>query len=142
MWQPIDAWRSDGGSGKLVSIRGTARIERYNPRTGMVRAKLVESLDVIERGAAIGPVGRRFDIVPPVANDLDIEAKILASIYPYQLFGQHHVVFIDKGEKDGVRPGNRFFAVRRGDRWYEQQDTIGQGLLHRASRTRAAKSTT
>ena len=130
VWQPLEAWRSDGGSGKLVSIRGTARIERYNPKTGMVRAKLIESLDVIERGAAIGPVGRRFDVVPPVPNDLDIEARILASVYPYQLFGQDQVVFIDKGEKDGVRPGNRFFAVRRGDRWYEQQDTIGQmGLL-------------
>src|SRR5262249_3271727 len=27
------------------------------------------------------------------------------------------VVFIDKGEKEGVRPGNRFFAMSRTDPW-------------------------
>jgi hypothetical protein len=69
--------------------------------------------------------------VQPVPNDRDIEARILASVYPYQLFGQHHVVFLNKGEKDGVRPGNRFFAVRRGDRWRESLDTAGQMALLR-----------
>jgi hypothetical protein len=35
-------------------------------------------------------------------------------------------VFIDKGEKDGVKPGQRFFAVRRGDRWVQQIRGSGQ----------------
>ena len=29
--------------------------------------------------------------------------------------GQHHVVFIDKGVREGVEVGNRFHVVRRGD---------------------------
>src|SRR5262249_34661794 len=38
-------------------------------------------------------------------------------IYPLQIYGQNQVVFIDKGEKEGVRPGNRFFAISRIDPW-------------------------
>src|SRR5690606_16150219 len=91
----------------------------YNPKTRMVRARVVESLDVIERGARVGPVLRRFAVIPPAASDKDLEARIIASIYPHHLFGQHQVVFLDKGEDDGVRPGQRFFAIRRGDRWVE-----------------------
>jgi hypothetical protein len=29
------------------------------------------------------------------------------------------VVFIDRGENDGIQPGNRLFVVRRGDAWRE-----------------------
>ncbi|MGK4007786.1 LysM peptidoglycan-binding domain-containing protein [Sorangium sp. So ce1036] len=115
-----------GAKGELVTVRGTARVDRYNPKTHMVRARIVESLDTIERGDRVGSVLRRFDVVPPTSSAQDIEAKILASIYPYQLFGQHQVVFLDKGEKDGVKPGQRFFAVRRGDRWVQQLGSAGQ----------------
>jgi hypothetical protein len=126
IWRPIRTAASSRAKGELVSIRGTARIDRFNPRTRMVRARIVESLDVIERGARVGPVGRRFDVVPPIRSDRDLDASIIASIYPYHFHGQHQVVFIDRGEKDGVRPGMRFFAMRRGDRWQESIDSAGQ----------------
>jgi hypothetical protein len=71
-------------------------------------------------------VGRKFDVVPPVKSDRDLEASILASVYPSHFYGGQAVVFIDRGEKDGVRPGMRFFAVRRGDRWQQQIGTAGQ----------------
>ncbi|MCC6554998.1 MAG: LysM peptidoglycan-binding domain-containing protein [Polyangiaceae bacterium] len=116
---PLRRAGSGDAEGELVSVRGTARVDRYNPKTRMVRARVVESLDVIERGARVGPVLRRFDVIPPAASDKDLEARIIASIYPHHLFGQHQVVFLDKGEDDGVRPGQRFFAIRRGDRWVE-----------------------
>jgi hypothetical protein len=126
IWRPIRTAESENAKGTLVSIRGTARIDRYNPNTHMVRARIVESLDVIERGAKVGPVGRRFDVVPPVRSEVDLTANILGSTYAYQFYGQNQVVFIDRGEKEGVRVGQRFFAVRRGDRWDEQLDTAGQ----------------
>lgn len=113
--------------GELVSIRGTARIERYNEKTRIAKAKITEALDVIERGAKIGPVNRRFDVVPPVVSEQDMEARILASIYPFQFFGQYQVIFIDVGEKEGVKVGQRFFAIRRGDRW--RQGIAGAGNL-------------
>jgi hypothetical protein len=113
----VDEKGESTSKGELVSIRGTARVDRYNEKTRIVKARITESLDVIERGAKIGPVGRRIDVVPPVVSDQDMEARILASLYPLQLFGQEHVVFLDKGEKDGVKVGQRFFAIRRGDKW-------------------------
>lgn len=113
--------------GQLVSIRGTARVDRYNEKTRIVKAKITESLDVIERGAKVGPVGRRFDVVPPAVSDQDMEARILASLYPLQLFGQEQVVFLDKGEKEGVKVGQRFFAIKRGDKW--RQGLRGAGDL-------------
>jgi hypothetical protein len=44
---------------------------------------------------------------------------------PLQIYGNHHVVFLDKGEKNGVKVGQRFFAVRRGDRWQQSLRTAG-----------------
>ncbi len=130
IFRPIRTVASDNAGGELVSIRGTAKIERYNPKTKMARARIIEALDVIERGVKVGPVGRKFDVVPAVRSDRDLEASILAAVYPYHFFGQNQVVFIDRGEKDGVKVGMRFFAVMRGDRWQQTTGTIGQtGLL-------------
>lgn len=103
--------------GKLVQIQGTVRINEWNPKTGIARATVVESLDAIERGARVGPVGRRFTIVPPQRNEVDVRASVVASLYPHVFYGQHQIVFVDKGEKEGLRPGNRLHIVRRGDAW-------------------------
>jgi hypothetical protein len=130
IFQLIRTVESDNAKGTLVSIRGTAKVERYNPKTRMARARIIESLDTIDRGAKIGAVGRKFDVVPPVKSDRDLEATILASVHPYHFYGQNQVVFIDRGEQDGVKVGMRFFAVSRGDRWMKTTPTIGQtGLL-------------
>ena len=130
IFQPIRTVESDNAKGTLVNIRGTAKIERYNPRTRMARARIVESIDVIDRGAKVGAVGRKFDVVPAVKSDRDLEATILASVHPYHFYGNNQVVFIDRGEQDGVKVGMRFFAVMRGDRWMKLAPTIGQtGLL-------------
>lgn len=132
LFRPIRTVESKNAKGELVSIRGTARIERYNPKTRMARAHIVEALDVIERGAKVGPVVRQLDKgVKPTPSAEDLEARILASIYPYQLFGQHQVLFIDKGDKEGVKLGQRFFAVRRGDRWAQSAKGAGPMGLQR-----------
>lgn len=116
----------DGNKGELVSVRGAARVDRINPKTKMVKAKITESLDVIERGIKVGTVERHFDVVPPATSEVDLEARILASLDPLQLYGQHHLVFIDKGEKDGVKVGQRFFAIRKGDRWEQSLKSTGK----------------
>jgi nucleoid-associated protein YgaU len=126
VFQIIRGVGSGKASGELVSVRGTVRVDRYNPKTHMVRGRILESLDVIERGAKVGAVLRRFDVVPPKQSGKDLEARIIASLYPHQMFGQHQVVFLDKGIKEGVEPGMRFFAVRRGDRWAQTLGSAGQ----------------
>ena len=119
IFRPIKQVGEGKAKGDLVSVRGTVRVDRYNPKTRMVRAKIIESLDVVERGAMVAPVVRRFDVIPPVQSDKDVEARIIASVYPNHLYGHQQVVFLNKGSEEGVRPGQRFFAIRRGDRWVQ-----------------------
>jgi len=104
-------------AGTIVQIQGTARIDQWNPQDRVARARVVESLNVIERGAKIGPLARRFEIVPPKRNDADVQAHVLASVHPNEFWGQNQVVFIDKGEEAGLKLGNRLFIIRRGDAW-------------------------
>jgi hypothetical protein len=113
--------------GYIVAIQGTVRVNAWNEKTRVARAKIIESLDVIERGMSVAPLGRSFDVVPPVPNEREVWAKIIAAIEPRELIGQHQVVFIDKGSKDGLRAGNRLFAVRRGDRW-DQSVKVGRPM--------------
>ena len=130
LFRPIRTVENENAKGELVSIRGTARIDRYNPKTRMVRARITEALDTIERGVKVGPVARKFDVVPPVVADADLDANILASLYPNQVYVQHQVVFLDKGAKEGVKAGQRFFAIRRGDRWAQNIKGAGtQAIL-------------
>lgn len=106
--------------GELVKVYGTVRVDAFDSETHVAKGMLIESLDVVERGAKVGPVGRRFDVVSPKEADVDLEARILTSVYPNVFFAQNQVVFIDKGSEDGLVPGNRLRAVRHGDTWRRQ----------------------
>lgn len=114
-----------GADGELVSIRGTARVDRYNPKTHMARAQVIEAIDTIERGAKVGPIGRRFEVVPPKVADQDLDTSIAAALFPNQFWGENQVIFVNKGSDDGVKPGNRFFAVERVDRWLRDHRRAG-----------------
>jgi LysM domain-containing protein len=105
--------------GSLVAFKGTVRIDAFDPETRMAQGELIESLDAIERGAKVGPIGRRFYVVPPAKSQIDVRARVLTSMYPHAIMGKDQVLFIDRGENDGIQPGNRLFVVRRGDVWRE-----------------------
>lgn len=109
--------------GKMVAFKGTIKIEAWDPKTRVARGEIVESLDVIERGAKVGPVGRRYYVVPPTASQVDLRARILTSLYPHLIMGRDQVVFIDRGANDGLKPGNRLFVVRHGDAWRRTLET-------------------
>lgn len=111
------------GAGKVIEIQGTVKVDQWNPKERIARARIVESLDAIERGARVGPIQRKFEVVPPVRNDKDVESTVLTSVHPHNFFGQNQVVFIDKGEEGGLKPGNRMFVIRKGDAWHRTQPT-------------------
>ena len=98
-------------------------MNQWNPKDRIARAIITEAIDAIERGARVGPVTRRFEVVPPARNDKDVTASILTSVQPHGLFGQNQIVFIDKGDEAGVKPGNRLFVIRKGDAWHASQTT-------------------
>jgi len=103
--------------GKLVEILGTVRVISYDPDERVARVVVDESLRPIERGTMIGPVHRRFSLVPPVANERELKGHIIAFLDPVILAATHQVVFVDRGQTDGVKEGNRFFVIEKRDRW-------------------------
>jgi hypothetical protein len=105
------------GSGAIVQIQGTVRVDQWNSKDRVARGQIVETLDAIERGARIGPIRRRFNVVAPVRNLNDVAGKVIASVRLHEFFGQNQVVFIDRGVQEGLQVGNRLFVVRRGDAW-------------------------
>jgi hypothetical protein len=103
--------------GQIIAIKGTVRVDQWNPKTHVARGEIIESVDVIERGALVGEVGRRFDVVPPKTAKVDRWARVLNSVYPHEFLGQDQILFIDRGTEDGISAGNRLFIVSKGDVW-------------------------
>lgn len=115
--QPEDVPGARKPPGEVVAVSGTVRVERWDPKTRVARAEIIESVDVIERGAKIGPVRRTFQVVPPKKNTRQVEARVLTSLYPHVFMGQNQVVFLDRGSRDGLEAGNTLLVLRKGDTW-------------------------
>lgn len=111
------------GSVKLVQIQGTVRVDFWNAKERIARGRITETLDTIERGARLGPIARKFEVVPPRRNDVELRAGVSASVFPRQLHGSNQVVFLDRGEVDGLKPDNRLFVLRQGDAWHQTVPT-------------------
>jgi hypothetical protein len=103
--------------GEIVAVLGTVKVESFNPETHIAKGRITESVDVIERGARVGPVKRRFDVVPPLPAQQAIRARVLTSVYPHVYLAQEQVVFLDRGSDDGLKPGHRLLILRHGDPW-------------------------
>ena len=124
--------------GEIVSVKGTIKIDQFNPKTRVARGEVVESLDVIERGYKVGPVGRKFDVVPPKAAARAVQARVLSGMYPHKILGQHQVVFLDRGAEDGIEPGTRLFVLRQGDTWRSTLN-VGNTMLKYRMKIESAK---
>ncbi len=103
--------------GRIVTVNGSVKVTSFDPKTRVARAEVSESIDAIERGAKVGPVRRKFDVVPPSANTKAVESRVLTSVFPHVYLGQNQVVFLDRGSDDGLAIGNTLHILRRGDTW-------------------------
>ena len=105
--------------GKLVEILGAVRVISFDKDKRIARVVIDESLQPIERETLIGPVHRRFEMVPSKTNQKEMKANVVAHLDPTLLYSQYQIVFVDKGWEDGVQEGNRFFAIAKRDRLRE-----------------------
>ncbi len=126
--KPDDVKGARRPPGEIVSVKGTIKVDQFDPKTRVASGEVVESLDVIERGFKVGPVGRRFDVVPPTKAEKSVQTRVLTSLYPHELLGQHQLAFLDRGAEDGLSPGARLFVLRRGDNWRGSL-TVASGML-------------
>ncbi len=117
--------------GEIVALKGTVHIADFDPKKRLATGEIVESADVIERGTKVGIVARRHLVVPPKPSRVTVWARVLSGIYPNVYFGQHQVVFIDRGSEDGLEAGNRLVVVRRGDTWRQSLSTTTRAARDR-----------
>jgi hypothetical protein len=124
--------------GEIVSVKGTIKIDQYNPKTRIARGEVVESMDVIERGFKVGPVGQKFDVVPPKPAARTVQTRVLSGLYPHNIMGQHQLTFMDRGSEDGLEPGTRLFVLRQGDAWRSTLN-VGNNMLKYRMKVESAK---
>lgn len=127
--KPLEVKGARKPPGEIVSVKGTIKIDQFNPKTRIARGEVVESLDVIERGYKVGPIGRTFDVVSPTRATRTVQARVLTGLYPHNIMGQHQLAFLDRGSEDGLEPGNRLFVLRQGDAWRSTLN-VGNKMLH------------
>ncbi|HSN13492.1 MAG TPA: LysM domain-containing protein, partial [Anaeromyxobacteraceae bacterium] len=101
--------------GYQSSVLGAAKVVAVDERA--VKLDITLSFDEIERGALLGPwtekLLRRVDRKP---NHKALDGRIIATQADIVTqVGEHHVVFVDRGQRDGVEEGNVFTVVRSGD---------------------------
>jgi len=101
--------------GWLVEIQGIIRIITFDQDSGIARGLIIEAWRTIERDMKVGPIQRRFELVPPVRNRVDQEGAIVAFLDPTVLAAGQRIIFVDIGREDGVLQGNRIFVVERRD---------------------------
>jgi hypothetical protein len=137
--KPDDVPGARNPPGEIVSVKGTIKVDQFNPKTRVARGEVIESLDVIERGYRVGPVGRQFDVVPAKPATRTVEARVLSSLYPHRVLGQNQLAFLDHGSEDGLEPGTRMFVLRQGDSWRNTLN-VGNTMLKYRMKIDSSKS--
>ena len=100
--------------GFLVKILGTARIKRMQ-KGRAATALVLAAYHPIERGDKVGPLRKLYQTTRVRPAERNVEARVIANLNDTRTVGTDTVVFLDAGKSQGVRPGNRFLVVRRGD---------------------------
>ncbi len=104
-------------SGKNLGIQylltGVLEITRTEPKFSV--ATVVKAYRTIRVGHLLMPYEPRSPKIPVVESQNGLYGNIVASEKLTKLFGDDTIVFIDKGEMDGARPG-QFYRIYRQDK--------------------------
>lgn len=102
--------------GSYVRILGELTVVSVK-KDKRARAVIEDAVDVIERGDLVGPLQRTYrgDDVQLTPNERNLQGMIVAMLRSDQLIGEGQIVFLDVGSEQGVKKGNLFHVVRRGD---------------------------
>jgi hypothetical protein len=106
-------------SGEVIGyqsvVLGSAKVVAVEEKAATLQ--IVQSFEPIERGALLGPWTQKF--LRPVerrGNKQALAGQIVgAQVDVVSQIGEHHMVFVDRGEKEGVEEGNSFVVLRSGD---------------------------
>lgn len=107
--------------GYLTRIVGKVRIVKVDRK--IVSGIIEHASEEIHRGDFLAPMGSFKKHVTFKKNSRNLEGVILTSMVPsLPLLGENHIVFVDKGSKDGVEVGNVFSVTSQGDPLFQGEE--------------------
>ncbi len=103
--------------GYAVKIVGGVQIIDTSPR--VTTGQISQAFLPIQRGDYVGPFPESFGArISPTPNETETRGYIIDSVVDVLgPLGEHDLVFIDRGRQHGVRPGNTFSVLDRGDKY-------------------------
>lgn len=104
-------------AGRLVKYLGTVRV--LDTSTRLKKAVIEDAVEEIRRGDRLTTHFQQLHRVAPRANEIEVDATVMATYRELDLYAQDQYVFVDKGAQDGVHIGNRFQLRERGDRYLQ-----------------------
>lgn len=96
--------------GYLNTILGVVEVTELS--AGFARASVISSYEAISPGDKLMPYRKRSGEITLEAGDEPIEGNIILAKGETFLIGNRQIVFIDLGEADDIKAGNRFEVFR------------------------------
>lgn len=114
--------------GYLTTVLGAARVVALDGRTASL--VLTAANDAIERGAYLAPWPDRAsrEVVQRPNQQVVGGVLVAAEAAVTSEIGEHHLVFVDRGTADGVKDGNVFTVVRKGDPYASKASPVADAL--------------
>lgn len=106
--------------GDLIRILGVAEVVGANPNEKTVSAMVLTSYDSIQKGDSLMPAQRQdasSDLTAPSESSSNSLQGFIVEVKENRVSqSQFDVVYLDRGQQDGVRSGDRFTIVRDGEK--------------------------
>ncbi len=102
--------------GRMVQILGEGEVVDVTD-AHIAKLHILSAVDPIERGMFVGPLKKQFQILEPHPMTSKLEGYVVASLHPKELVAAEQILFVDKGQKDGLQVGDELDIVRRGDNY-------------------------
>ncbi len=99
--------------GWLVEVVGEVYVTQVAEKSA--EAQIVDSVQPVERGQRAGELKTRFTRVSPTANEVTANGVVVETIREQTINGEQMFVIVNLGDADGIKRGNTFEVVEKGD---------------------------
>ncbi len=102
----------DGRIGTKYYVVGTLKVTEQKDKY-YDSAIITQGFREILRGDKLIPYERQIKVIQPIQSDKDLVAQVVEGMTVLFHYGEFHYIFVNRGAKDGIRPGNRFFVLQQ-----------------------------
>ena len=111
--------------GQKYLVLGSVRVSEVSQKYWNT-VEVTQSWMPIERGDYLLPYQEQLTMVEPKASGQNMVARIVDVLLPSSNIGEFHYVFVNKGKKDGMEAGHRFFVYQKREGLDREGDEVAQ----------------